>query len=269
MRISGRIALVTGAGQGIGRAMAKALTAEGALVIVLDRDETAARRVAEETGGHAIAADVTDPEAFGKALDAAIGWRGRIDILVSNAGMAKGEPNGATSASDAHWQKSFDLHVMAHLRAARRLLPDMIAREEGAIVNVASAAGLLSQIGDAAYSASKHAAVSLAQSLAIDHGGQGIQVSVVCPLYVATPLLGYAEGESGAHDRILPVEAVAASLIAGLREGRFLILPHEEAGLFFRKRAKDMESWIKGMRALRARITEDGESDIKHLHRRI
>ncbi|MHA7874855.1 SDR family NAD(P)-dependent oxidoreductase [Roseivivax sp.] len=269
MELRGRIALVTGAGQGIGRAIAEALHAEGAEVIVLDRDAERVGEVAEAIDGLALDCDVTDPKAFRDILERARAWRGRVDILVSNAGMARGEPDGAVSAEEAHWQQSFDLHVMAHLRAVRTLLPDMLARGEGALVNVASAAGLLTQIGDAAYSASKHAAVSLAQSLAIEHGNDGVYVGVVCPLYVATPLIGYGDGDAPAHDRVITADEVAEVVVAGITEERFLILPHAEAGKFFRMRANDPEGWIAAMRRLRGRVMEDGPTDIASLHRKI
>ena len=230
----------------------------------------AAMPVARACGGLGLQCDVTDSTALAAMIDAARDWQGRIDILVSNAGMARGEPDGPTSAPDAHWQASFELHVMAHLRAARLLLPEMCARGEGGLVNVASAAGLLTQIGDAAYSATKHAAVSLAQSLAIEHGHQGIRVSVVCPLYVATPLLGYGPDDPPAHDRVLTPDAVATRIMAGLAEDRFLILPHEEAGTYFARRASDPERWIEGMRRLRERVlSDDTPPDIVSLHRRL
>ena len=161
---------------------------------------------------------------------------------------------------------------MAHLRTCRLLLPEMVARQEGWLVNVASAAGLLTQIGDAPYSASKHAAVSLAQSLAIEHGDDGIRASVVCPLYVATPLLGYAEDRPAEtpHDRVLSPDSVARALLDGLREGRFLILPHAEAADHFLRRAGDTDRWIEGMRRLRRRaFDDDAPGDIAALHRRI
>ncbi len=269
MPFAGRIALVTGAAQGIGRALALALRDAGAEVIVVDRDEAGAMAAAADCGGLGLGCDVTDPKALADTIAAARDWRGRIDMLISNAGIARGEPDGPTSAPDAVWQQMFDLHVMAHLRACRLILPEMIERGDGVLVNVASAAGLLSQIGDAAYSASKHAAVSLAQSLAIEHGHQGIRVSVVCPLYVATPLLGYGPGDTPAHEGVLSAETVAARILAGLEAGQFLILPHPEAAQYVRMRADAPEDWIAGMQRLRARVMADDRPDLAQLHRRI
>ncbi|SIS51807.1 Short-chain dehydrogenase [Roseivivax lentus] len=269
MEVAGRSVLITGAARGIGRALALALADAGSRVIAVDRDAPGAEAVARECGGLGLGCDVTDPAALARMVEAARGWAGRIDMAISNAGIARGEPDGPTSAPDDVWQQMFELHVMAHLRLARLLLPEMIARGEGALVNVASAAGLLSQIGDAAYSATKHAAVSLAQSLAIEHGHQGIRAAVVCPLYVATPLLGYAEAEAPAHPGVLTADIVAARILDGLREDRFLILPHPEAAEYARMRAEAPEAWISGMQRLRDRVMREGPHDLPSLHRRI
>lgn len=270
--LSGRSAIVTGAGQGIGRALARGLAAEGMTVCVVDRNAEAAQAVAAEIGGVSCACDLRDPAGIETMVARAKQALGRIDMLVSNAGFAVGAMAGPCSAPDRVWQDSWDLHVMAHLRAARLVLPEMRARGEGWLVTVASAAGLLSQIGDAPYSASKHAAVSLAQSLAIEYGNDGIRVSVVCPLYVATPLLGYPSDGSvdRANDRVLTAGEVAETTLAGIKAGRFLILPHEEAGLFFRRRAEDTDRWIDGMRRLRRKVFEAGvPGSLKDLHRRL
>ena len=265
---AGRTALVTGGGSGIGRALAQALAAEGARVAVVDRDLDAARLVAAPLGGLAIEADLRRSQAIRHAVSQAE-TLGRIDILVSNAGVARGAIAGPASADDDQWQEAWDLHVMAHLRAARLVLPGMLARGEGWLVNLASAAGLLSQIGDAPYSASKHAAVSLAQSLAIEHGDAGITVSCVCPLYVATPMLGYPPDGPPAEGVLRPQD-VAQATLDGMRAGRFLILPHPEAAVHFHRRARDTDRWIVGMQRLRDKIHAGGApQDIKDLIRRL
>ena len=268
MQVAGRICIVTGAGSGIGRAIAHALQDEGAHVVVSDIDQEACERVAVELNGLPVPCDVGDPSAIEALFTKARDWKGRVDLVCSNAGFARGEQDGPTSASDDHWQQSFDVHVMAHLRLCRLALPDMLARGEGCLVNVASAAGLLSQIGDAAYSASKYAAVSLAQSLAIEHGTQGIHVSVVCPQYVATPLLGY--DNTGGHadsGSVLSPKTVANCLIDGLQNDRFLILPHPEVHDYALNRATDMERWIKGMQKLKAKVDSSGSNDLKDFHK--
>lgn len=272
MSLAGKTAVVTGAGQGIGRAIARRLAGAGMQVCVADRDLAAVQAVADEIGGHAFYCEVADLAEIETLVANARRVLGRIDMFVSNAGYVKGALGTPLSADDEHWYQSWEVNVMAHVRACRAVLPEMIQRGEGWLVNVASAAGLLHQIGDAPYSATKHAAVSHAQSLAIEHGDQGIRVSVVCPLYVATGLLGYDSDapQDLPNDRVLTAEDVADSLMIGLEQGRFLILPHEEAGLFFRRRAEDMDRWIEGMRRLRrAAFKEGAPDDLTTLHRRI
>lgn len=268
MPFDGAHVIVTGAGQGIGAALARALAARGARVLVSDLVPALAQRVADEIGGVPHHGDLCDPEVIKEMIDCAQDAFGHVDMLFSNAGFALGEPDGPVSQPDGHWQKSWDLHVMAHLRAARLLLPQMVARESGVLVNVASAAGLLSQIGDAAYSATKHAAVSLAQSLAIDHAHQGVQVSVVCPLYVATPLLGYEDHEGERPAGVMAPETVAQATLQGVEHGQFLILPHPEAQTFFLQRASDTDRWISGMQRLRARVMDQADgTDPAAIHR--
>lgn len=272
MTLEARTAIVTGAGQGIGKAIARALAAEGLRVCVSDIDGALAEKVAQEIGGVSVVCDVRKPEEIERLVTRAQGALGGIDMLISNAGFAKGAMAGPGSVPDQQWQDSWDVHVMAHLRASRLLLPGMIERGRGWLVNVASAAGLLSQIGDAPYSATKHAAVSLAQSLAIEHGDQGVHVSVVCPLYVATALLGYADDADASerpNGRVIGPKDVARSLIAGLADNRFLILPHPEAAVHMQRRAADMDRWIAGMRRLRNEVFSGAApDDLAALHRR-
>jgi NAD(P)-dependent dehydrogenase (short-subunit alcohol dehydrogenase family) len=165
----------------------------------------------------------------------------------------------ALAASNDTWQRMWDVHVMGHVYASRAVLPGMLARGEGCLLNVASAAGLLSQVGDAAYSATKHAAVALAESLAITYAERGIQVSVCCPQYVATAITGLDESlPQGAIAGVLTVEQAAQAVADGLERGQFLVLTHAEVLSFFQKKAGDYDRWLAGMRRIRAGLREQG-----------
>lgn len=269
MKLRDKTVIVTGAASGIGKALSQRFAQEGARVVVSDLDEDAASLVASPLQGLAVACDVTRETDIQALVARTEKEFGPVDLFCSNAGVFFGEADLATSASNAQWQACWDIHVMAHVYAARAVLPGMIARGEGYLLNVASAAGLLSQIGDAAYAATKHAAVAFAESLAITHGDDGIKVSVVCPQFVATPMLGYADDAEGPNPGVIGPEAVAESVIAGLAEERFLILPHPEVDQY-RRRKDDYDRWIGGMRKLRRRIVDEtGGTRIEDMHKMI
>ena len=254
MDISGKVVVVTGAGSGIGAAMAAQMSAKGARVVVSDRDMAASEQVANKIDGLAVQCDVGAEDNIKSLVDSVEQALGPIDVFVSNAGLGRGDPDHAASAPDADWDLNWRVHVMAHVWAARALLPGMIDRKSGYFVNVASAAGLLNQIGDAAYSATKHAAVSFAESLAITHGGDGIGVSVVCPQYVATPLIGLSDEDATDRPTLLTADDVAQTVLAGVEEGRFLILTHPQVSEFTGLRAADHDRWISGMQMLRGKV---------------
>lgn len=248
--------VITGAGSGIGAALARAAASKGAKVCVSDLDHDKAQAVASEIGGMAVQCDVRDETAVQRLIAEAVDQQGEIDIFVSNAGIGKGDPSHAASQPDEDWMLNWQVHVMAHVYASRALLPRMMERRSGHLVNVASAAGLLNQIGDAAYSATKHAAVSFAESLAITHGSDGIGVSVVCPQYVATPLLGLDDSDAAKRETLLTAADVAAAIIEGVEAERFLILSHPQVGQYTLQRGQDHDRWVKGMQMLRAKATE-------------
>lgn len=269
MDVKDRVAVITGAAGGIGHAIAEALAGAGAKVAIADRDADRVMEAAERLGVAGFVCDVTD-EAQVQALVAdAAEALGAIDIFISNAGVGFGEPDHAASTPNEVWQTCWDIHVMAHVYAARALLPGMLARGEGYLVNTASAAGLLAQIGDAAYSATKHAAVSFAESLAISHGDDGIRVSCICPQYVATPMLGFDSAETAPlHDGLIAPEVVAQAVLDGIRDEVFLILPHPQVAQYAALRGADPEKWLAGMRALRRRtIRELGTMSPAHMHK--
>lgn len=270
-----RTAIVTGGGHGIGRAICRRLHQEGVQVAVCDIDEQAANAVAGELGTSAFIADI-GVEAEVAGLVAAVEHElGDIDLFVSNAGVGFGDDGSAASRAgglhpvDDRWQACWQVNVMAHVYAARALLPKMRVRGKGWFVNIASAAGLLSQIGDAAYSASKHAAVAFAESLAITHGDEGIRVSVVCPQAVATRMIGIdddSEDRSGGFggndvDGVLEPEVVADIILDGVRAGRFMILPHPSVHEYFTRKAADYDRWIAGMQRFRRRLLDDAISE--------
>jgi NAD(P)-dependent dehydrogenase (short-subunit alcohol dehydrogenase family) len=268
MEISGKSVVVTGGASGIGAALARQAAAAGAKVCIADLNLDLAQTVADEIGGIAVACDVTKEQQIIAVIEAAEAAQGPVDIFVSNAGLGRGDPSHAASAPDADWMLNWNVHVMAHVWAARALLPSMIARGSGHFINVASAAGLLNQIGDAAYSATKHAAVSFAESLLITHGNDGIGVSVVCPQYVATPLLGL--GDSDAQGNLLTADDVATSVWAGVLDGTFVIMPHPDVAKYNALRGSDPSRWIKGMQMLRAKaLAEHGGISVSEFYKLI
>lgn len=267
MEFKDRIAVVTGGASGIGRAVAEALVREGARVMIADLGAERVAEAARAIGATGMVCDVTLDSQIRALVAETERTLGPVDLFLSNAGIGVGEPGHAASAPDETWQKCWDIHVMAHVRAARALLPGMIARGSGYLVNTASAAGLLNQVGDAAYSATKHAAVSFAESLAISHGADGIKVSVICPQYVATPLIGMERREEEHHPGLLSAEEVAGVVLQGLRDKRFLILPHPQVGEYYKLRAADTERWLGGMRKLRRAALESGSLHPADMHK--
>jgi NAD(P)-dependent dehydrogenase (short-subunit alcohol dehydrogenase family) len=253
MEIEGKVAVVTGGASGIGAALARRFAQEGAAgVVVADLDEAGAQGVAAEIGGIAIRTDVSD-EAQVQALIAQATRRyGRVDILCSNAGLAVG---GGLQASNADWQRLWEVNLMAHVYGARAVVPQMLDRGEGYLLQTASAAGLLSHPESAVYAVTKHAAVALAEWLSIQYGDKGIRVSCLCPQGVRTPMLMGKQGDrkSFLQDNMVSPEQVAQDCVAAMREERFLVLPHPEVLDYVRGKTADVERWLGGMRKLRAK----------------
>lgn len=251
MEIADKHVVVTGGASGIGRALCEAFAVAGARrVVVADVDERGAVAVAAEIGGVAAPLDVRSPAAIAALVERCIADGGPIDLLCSNAGIMV---LGGAEVADADWQRIWEINVMAHVWAARAVLPSMLERGEGYILNTASAAGLLSQIGSAPYSVTKSAAVAFAEWLSITYGERGIGVSVLCPQAVRTAMTEDFEGGGVAGvDGMLEPEAVAAAVMEGLRAERFLILPHPEVQKYVERKATDRDRWLKGMRRLQA-----------------
>ena len=255
MRLKDRIVVVTGGASGIGRALAWRFTTEGARhVVVVDIDADGARRVAAEIGGTAMAADVTLGADVARVVDDTEADVGPIDLFCSNAGLFI---PGGVDVSDDRWQSIWDVNVMAHIHAARAVLPRMLSRGHGYLLQTASAAGLLCQIGSAPYSVTKHAAIGFAEWLAITYGDQGIRVSVLCPQAVRTQMTaGVDAGTVSAVDGMLEPEQVADAVVTGLADERFLILPHPEVLEYVRRKTADYDRWLRGMRKLQTRFPD-------------
>ncbi|MGY6499410.1 MAG: SDR family NAD(P)-dependent oxidoreductase [Acidimicrobiales bacterium] len=258
MNLGDAVIVVTGAANGIGAAMARRFASEGARALVLaDRDDDGLARVATEVEAAGATAvwrhcDVT-VEADIVAVCETAREIGPIDLFCSNAGI--GIPGGV-EVPDDDWRLIMDVNVMAHVYAARAVLPEMIERGQGHLLNTASAAGLLSQIGSAPYAVTKHAAVALAEWLAITHGHQGIGVSVLCPQAVRTAMTAGTEGGGVAGvDGMMEPDEVADIVVAGLRADQFLILPHPEVHEYVQRKAADHDRWIAGMQRLQSRYT--------------
>jgi NAD(P)-dependent dehydrogenase (short-subunit alcohol dehydrogenase family) len=250
MDVKDRVAIVTGGGGGIGSAVARRWMAGGArAVVVVDRNGDAARAVGTEIGCLGVELDVTNEAQVAALVERVEGEIGPVDIFFSNAGAGAG---GGVEASNEAWQAQWELHVMAHVYAARAVLPSMVARGDGYLVHTASAAGLLAAVGSAPYSVTKAACIKLAETIAIAHGDDGIGVSVLCPQGVNTAMAPRQLGDGGT-DGIVEPDYVAEVVTAAIRDGRFLILPHPEVQTYVERKAADPDRWLKGMRRLRAR----------------
>lgn len=252
MDIRNKVAVVTGAASGIGRAVAMRFAQEGArAVVVADLDLAGAQAVAGEIGAQALAVrcDVS-LEADIQALVAAARERfGQVDIFISNAGIL-GRPGGF-ELEDALWDKMWQIHGMAHVWAARAVVPGMVERGEGYFLVTASAAGLLNIVETAPYGVTKHAAVAFAEWLRIAYGRRGVRVSCLCPQSVQTGMVT-GDGGSAGHDGILSAEQVAAEVVATMQSEKFLVLPHPQVLQYFQAKAADYDRWLGGMQKLHA-----------------
>jgi NAD(P)-dependent dehydrogenase (short-subunit alcohol dehydrogenase family) len=255
--VSGTGVVVTGGGDGIGRAIARRLAAGGARVVVNDLDPGAAAAVAAEIDGFAVPGDAGTEQGVRDLLAAAGGHLGDIDMYCSNAGTGVG--SGPDTPEDA-WQRAWEVNTLAHVRAARGLLPGWLARGRGTFVVTASAAGLLTMLGSAPYSVTKHAAVAFAEWLAVTYAHHGLTVHCVCPQGVRTKMLADSgrPGEIVLMDTAIEPEQVADALWDAVTEGRFLVLPHPEVRDYYALRAADTDRWLRGMSRLQRRIEEAG-----------
>lgn len=252
MTVKGLGVVITGAAGGIGKALATRLAAEGARVVVNDLDPAATEATAAEIGAHAVAGDAASEAAIGTLVSGAREHLGHIDAWFANAGIVRGL---GLEATEAEWAASWEVNTMAHVRAARLLVPAWLERGGGRFVVTASAAGLLTALGTATYSVTKHSAVAFAEWLSATYRHRGIVVQAICPQGVQTDMLAATGPMRGvlANDAVTP-EIVAEVTWRALQDDRFLILPHPEAGDYYRQRAVDPDRWLGGMNKLQRHL---------------
>ena len=266
MEIRDKVVVVTGGASGIGRALCLRFAAEGArAVVVSDINSAGVDRTVADIAGQTQTQSQTQAQALGAPADVAneaelarlvqttLDAHGRIDLFCSNAGIFT--PGGEDVAT-ADWQRIWDINVMSHVYAARAVLPSMLARGEGYLLNTSSAAGLLSQVGSAPYAVTKHAAVGFAEWLSITYGKRGIRVSVLCPQAVRTQMTAGTDGGVAGLDGMLEPEQLADTVIETLAEERFLCLPHPEVLTYMQRKTDDYDRWLGGMRRLNERFED-------------
>jgi len=259
MELKDKVIIVTGGASGIGRALCERFVTEGALrVWVVDRDGAGAERVAAAMGPAALAraVDVSKEAEIAALVRTAEAEHGRVDLFCSNAGVGIG---GDENAPDSSWQLAWEVNLMAHVYAARACLPGMLARGGGTLLQTASAAGLLTNIGAAPYAVTKHAAVAFAEWLSVTYGDRGIRVAVLCPMAVDTPMLNSAPDDPSLRSvtlagKILAPAEVADAVVAGLAAEKFWILPHPEVARFVQHKAGDVDGWLAAMTKFRKRV---------------
>ena len=253
MKVAGKVVVVTGGGSGIGEALCRRFAREGAkAVVVSDVNEAAAKAVADDIKGAAVACNAGKEEDIVRLVRFTEETYGPIDLFCSNAGIFV---IGGVEAPNEGWQRIWEINVMAHVYAARAVIPGMIERGGGAFMITASAAGLLSQIGSSPYSVTKHAAVGLAESIAITYGDRGIKVFALCPQAVRTAMAG-PDGGVAAVDGLMDPAYLAGAVIDGFKREEFLILPHPEVKTYMQRKTTDYDRWLLGMRRLQARFME-------------
>lgn len=260
MQVDGKVVVVTGGARGIGQALCEAFHQAGAKkVVVVDLDGERAQAMATSIGGASFRCDVSREQDISHVIETTEREFGPIDLFCSNAGIGGGfDPMGenAGGASDDPWMRSWGIHVMAHVYAARHLVPRMKARGGGYFLNTISAAGLLSQVGSPAYSTTKHAAVGFAESLAITHRADGIKVSILCPQGVETDMLKNIPKGPQSDDGNLSAAEVAREALAGIAAETFLILPHKQVIDYMRRKTENYDRWLGGMAKIQARLRE-------------
>jgi NAD(P)-dependent dehydrogenase (short-subunit alcohol dehydrogenase family) len=245
--VTSRAVVITGAGSGIGAALARRLAVGGDRLVLNDLDPAAVAAVAAETGALAVPGNAASEDGVQDLIKRAREHLGPIDVFFANAGVGV---HGGPEAAEDGWQRSWDVNVMAHVRAARLLVPDWLAAGRGHFVATVSAAGLLTMPGSAPYAVTKHAALAFAEWMSVTYGHRGITVQALCPQGVRTPMLD-ASGPVGAmilEPAAIDAEELADVVHAALDGGPFLILPHPEVAGYYAGRAADPDAWLSRMR---------------------
>ena len=254
MKIKDKVCVITGGASGIGAALARKFADEGAAAIyVADVQEALLSQVAEDVGGVALTCDATSESDIQTLIDQAEAASGQIAVFCSNAGVIR---LGSEQAPDDEWQLCWDLHLMAHVYAARVLAPKMAARGEGYLVNTASAAGLLSHVNSATYTVTKHAAIAFAEWLSIKYGHDGVRVSALCPQAVKTAMTAGREGGAASVNGMITAEYLAQCTVESMDREEFLILPHPEVLDYMQRKSADVDRWLGGMRKYAAMYPE-------------
>ena len=255
--VAGAGVVVTGGGSGIGAALSRRFAAEGARVVVNDINAAAAVAVAADCGGLAVPGDAASEQGVAALIAAARAELGEIDLYCANAGIAR---NGGPEAPESAWDDSWQVNVMAHVRAARLLTPAWLERGSGHLICTVSAAGLLAMVGTAPYSVTKHAALAFAEWMALTYRHRGLTVQAICPQGVRTGMLDGSDpvAEKVLGDSVIQPEAVADAVIEAMADGRFLILPHPEVAAMYAGRAADPDRWLGGMNKLQRHAEEPG-----------
>ena len=255
MEIKNKVAVITGGASGIGKAMAARFVKEGASAVVIADVNPALDEVAEELGVKAIKTNVAKESDVKHLISTAEQELGQIDLLCNNAGIGVG---GGPETPNEDWQRIWDINVMGHVFATRAALPDMLQRGDGYILNTASAAGLLTQVGSAPYAVTKHAAVAYAEWLAVTYGDRGIKVSALCPQAVRTAMTANTKGGGVAGlDGMMEPDQLCDSVIETLAAETFLVLPHPEVLTYMQRKTADYDRWISGMKRLQAKFGRD------------
>jgi NAD(P)-dependent dehydrogenase (short-subunit alcohol dehydrogenase family) len=264
--LEGKVVVVTGSARGMGEAMCRRFAADGAQVVVSDLDAAGTAEAAERIGCLGVVADVRVEEQVVGLVDRVTAEHGRVDVFVSNAGVLWGEPwdgvtplqeRGSPWASDAAWNECWQTNVMSQVYAARAVLPQMLERGDGYLVQNASAGGLLTAMGNAPYATSKHAAVGLTEWLAIHYGDRGVKVSCIVAEGIQTDMLRGAQGEWFAVAGAISADEAAEHVAAGLKAEEFLVLTHPKVPHYFKGKASDYDGWLTKMRHLHAKTPQD------------